>query len=95
MRRRRLGALDEVQDDVEALALGFGVGADPVLDTGDRLDLTLDVGTVLPGLGDDLDRLPEVLLDRQMRGVEEHRVPAELEALGDHGSFGAVVEMQA
>ena len=76
------------------LPLGLGVGADAVLDAGDRLDLALDVRAVPAGLGDDLDRLPLVLLDRQVRGVEEHRVPAPLEALGDHRAVGAVVEVQ-
>ena len=56
------------------------VGADAVLDAGDALDLALDLGAVALGLGDDLDRLARVLGDVELGAVEQHRVPARLEA---------------
>jgi hypothetical protein len=45
-------------------------------------------------LGDDLDALPLVLLDRQLGGVEEDGVPALREAGADHVPFRAVVQVQ-
>ena len=59
------------------------VGADAVLDALDALDLALDVRAVPAGLGDDLGGLPQVLGHVQLVRVEEHRVPAAGEAVGD------------
>ncbi len=53
-----------------------GIRADAVLDALDPLDLAFDGGAVPPRLGHDLDALPAVLLDGELGGIEEHRVPA-------------------
>jgi hypothetical protein len=47
---------DEVDGGFQALQLGCLVGADVVLLALDALDLALDGGAVLAGLGDDLGR---------------------------------------
>ena len=65
-----------------------------LLDALERLDLALDERSVATRLGDDLDRLALVLLDAQLRAVEEDRVPALLEAERDHLALGAMVEME-
>ena len=65
---------------LERLARRLLVGADVVLDPLDALDLALDVGAVAARLGHDLVGLALVLLDRQRRGVEQHGVPAALQA---------------
>ena len=52
-------------------------------------------GAVPAGLGDDLDGLLEVVGDVELVGVEQHGVPARVEALGDHVPVRAVVEVHA
>ena len=79
---------------VERLRLGLLVRADTVLDALDALDLPLDVCTEATRLLDDLLGLALVLLDRKRRPVEEHGVPAGLQAFRDHLALGAVVKVK-
>ncbi len=95
-RRERVdaGRGDERGGDVRRVDVAALVGADPVLDAGHRLDLALDLRAVAVGLGDDLDRLARVLLDVELRAVEQDGVPARVEAARDPLAVGAVVEVQ-
>ena len=88
------GALDEADRDLERLDRPLLVRADAVLDAADALDLPFHVGAVLARLGHDLEALAFVLLDRQLVGVEEDRVPARGQAGADDLAVGAVVEVQ-
>ena len=72
---------DEVDRHLEALLGRRLVGADAVLDALDALDLALDVGAAGARLGDDLGGLPQVLGDVELVGVEQHGVPAALQAV--------------
>ena len=56
------GASDEIEYDLERLALRLAVRSHAVLDPRDGLDLALHLGPVLARFGDNLDRLPQVLL---------------------------------
>ena len=95
-RRERVdaGRRDELARHLDRVHLAAVVGADAVLDAGDALDLALDLRAVAVGLGDDLDRLARVLGDVELGAVEQHRVPARLEAGRDPLPVGAVVEVE-
>jgi len=69
------GGLDELARDLDRVDLARLVGADVVLDAQHRLDLALDLRAVLARLGDHLGGLAGVLVDVQVRAVEEHGVP--------------------
>src|SRR3984885_8126349 len=88
------GRPDEVERDRQRLPVRLLVGADAVLDAGDRLDLAPDVGPDRPRLGHDVDRQPLVLRHRQPRAVEQDRVPALAQAVADERAVRAVVEVQ-
>ena len=88
------GRVDEGRGDLDGMDLAALFGADVVLDAHHALDLALDLGAVPLGLGDDLDRLARVLGDVELGAVEQHRVPAGLEAGRDPLAVRAVVQVQ-
>src|SRR5215210_3917178 len=88
------GLLDEVYGELDGVDERLLVGAHVVLDAGYALDLTLHLRPVPLGLGHNLAGLAGVLLDVKVRPVEEHGVPAGLEAGRDPPPVGAVVEVQ-
>ena len=87
------GRGDEVDDGLERLDL-LRLVARHLLGALEALDLALDCRAVAAGLGHDLDALARVLLDAQLRGVEQDGVPAGREARGDHRAVRAVVEVE-
>jgi hypothetical protein len=90
-----LGATHEVHRRLERIDVCQHVGADAVFDAEDALDLALDVRAVAPRLGHDLRRLPLVLLHaRQVRTVEQHRVPTCLQTRRQHRAVRTMIEVQ-
>src|SRR6202034_2654111 len=81
---------DRALDRVPAVPLRGGA----VLDALDALDFALDVDAAGVCLLDDLPGLPRAVGELQPGSVEEHRVPAVLDALGDDLPVGAVVQVQ-
>ena len=88
------GVLDELERHLDRVHLAGLVGAHVVLDALHALDLSLHVRAVAARLLHHLGRLAGVLLDVEVRAVEQDRVPARLEAGGRPFALGAVVEVQ-
>jgi phosphoserine phosphatase RsbU/P len=79
---------------LDGVCRGRFIGADAVLDTEHGLDLSLNLGPISIGLGDDLNRLSGVFGHVEMGPVEQDRVPAGLQADADPPAVRAVVEVR-
>ncbi len=88
------GRRDELGRDLDRVHVSGLVRAHTVLDPQHAFDLTLDLGAIAVGLGDDLDRLARVLRDVELGPVEQHGVPARAQADRDPLAVRAVVEVQ-
>ena len=81
------GGVDEVDDRLQRLDV-LRLVAGHLLGPLEAFDLALDVGSITARLVDHLDALAQVLLDRQLAGVEEDRVPAHGETFADQARSG-------
>ena len=88
------GVLDELQRHLDRMYLAGLVGPDVILDALHAFDLPLDIRAMGARLLDHLGGLTRVLLDVEMRAVEQDGVPAGLQALRGPFALGAVVEMK-